>query len=161
MNGPLFPDGSFDYIPIPDGHDLDPRTYGNSTGRHGRKLVEYFPDSRRDRMADKSIHFDPEFSTFTYGDPTTLKSGLQRLSPGDLLVFYCGLAGWGWESNPALYIMGYFEVERAGLATDFSPGDLKKLFAQNFHVRHKSVFCHQRERLVLVKGKKDIPVTQY
>lgn len=152
MNGPLLPGDSFDYVPIPDGHDLDPRTYGNTTGRHGRKLIEYFPVSYRGRMEGQSIHFDPEFSTFTYGDPTGPKAGLRRLQPGDLLVFYCGLAGWGRASAPALYIMGYFEVEKAGLATDFSTKELKEVFSENFHVRHRSVFREQRDRLVLVKG---------
>jgi hypothetical protein len=155
INGPLFPDGSFDYVPIPDGHDLDSRTYGNSTGRHGRKLIEYFPKSFRGRMADQSIHFDPEFATFTYGDPTQPKAGLRRLQPGDMLVFYCGLAGWGWASDAALYIMAYFEVEKAGLAKDFSIRELKDLCAENFHVRHRRVFREQRERLVLVKGNRN------
>ena len=154
INGPLFRDGSFEYVPIPDGHELDPRTYGSTTGRHGRKLIEYFPEPLRGRMADQSIHFDPEFSTFTYGDPTQPKAGLRRLQPGDLLVFYCGLAGWGWASAPALYIMGYFEIEKAGLATDFSTRELKECFAENFHVRHRSVFREQRDRLVLVKGNR-------
>jgi hypothetical protein len=152
MNGPLFRNGSFDYVPIPDGYDIDQRTYGNSTGRHGRRLVEYFPEVRRERMDSQSIHFDPEFATFTYGDPTQPKAGLRRLQPGDLLVFYCGLAGWGWTADPALYIIGYFEIEMAGLAADFSNTKLKESFAENFHVRHRRVFREQRDWLVLVKG---------
>jgi hypothetical protein len=152
INGPLFPDGSFEYIPIPDGYDLDPRTYGNSTGRHRRRLIEYFPENLQGRVADQSMHVDPEFATFTYGDPTQPKAGLSRLQPGDLLVFYCGLAGWGWTATPALYIMGYFEIEKAGLATDFSTSELKESFAENFHVRHRRVFREQRDWLILVKG---------
>ncbi|MFH1718423.1 MAG: hypothetical protein ABIF19_13800 [Planctomycetota bacterium] len=48
--------------------------------------------------------------------------------------------------------MGYFEVETAGKACDFSPDDLKRIFVWNFHVRHPSVYDRQKERLVLVKG---------
>ena len=72
----------------------------------------------------------PEFESFTYGDPTAPKAGLRRLQPGDLLVFYCGLEGCGFASKPALYLMGFFEVERAGRATDFTKAELKRLLSQ-------------------------------
>jgi hypothetical protein len=36
ISGPLFTDGTFEFIPIPDGHGTDDRTYGNTWGRHGR-----------------------------------------------------------------------------------------------------------------------------
>ena len=48
IHGPLFADGTFEYIPIPDGHAIDERTYGNTAGRHGRNLIDYFPLSMRD-----------------------------------------------------------------------------------------------------------------
>jgi hypothetical protein len=152
IQGPLFQDGTFEYIPIPDYSGKDERTYGNVTGRHGRKLVEYFPASRRAGMVNQPIHFDPEFATFTYGDPTTPKAGLRRLQQGDMLVFYCGLEGWGFNSPPALYLMGYFEVSAAGLATDFSANEIETLFSDNFHVRHHSIYERQKESLILVKG---------
>ncbi len=152
MHGPLFRDGSFEYIPIPDGFGVDSRTYGNTAGRHGSPLIDYFPVSRQPKMRDQSIHLDPEFTTFTYGDPTRPKSGLRRLGPGDMLVFYCGLAGWEVRSEPALYLMGYFEVSEAGKAIDFSRNDLQALFGENFHVRHSSVYQAQASDLVLVKG---------
>src|SRR5206468_7575922 len=102
VQGPLYPDNTFGYVPIPDGGNVDPRKYGNTLDeRHGRRLVEYFPLSRQPNMAKQSIHFDPEFKTFTYGDPNTLKARLRHLEPGDLLVFYCGLEGWNFKSDPA------------------------------------------------------------
>jgi len=152
IHGPLFADGTFEYIPIPDGHAVDERTYGNTLGRHGRKLIDYFPAGMRDRMADQPMHVDPEFQTFTYGDPTGPKAGLRHLKPGDLLVFYCGLRGWGLTAEPALYLMGFFEIERAGRATDFTKAELNRLFSCNFHVRHRRVLQRQRKSLVLVKG---------
>jgi Nucleotide modification associated domain 3 len=151
-HGPLFEDGSFEFIPIPDSNGTDPRTYGNTVGRKGSKLVEYFPKSRYAKIRDLSIHADPEFDTFTYGDPTSPKAGLRRLDEGDMLVFYCGLKGWDFHSDPALYLIGYFEVLAAGKAEDFSPNEIQDLFSENFHVRHKEVFEKQRDRLVLVKG---------
>jgi hypothetical protein len=155
IHGPLFHDGSFEYIPIPDsfgGLGVDERTYGNTIGLKGRKLVEYFPESRRVEMANRSIHFDPEFFTFTYGDPTSPKAGLRHLEKGDMLIFYCGLKGWDIISEPALYLMGYFEVLMAGKPDDFCDQDTHRLFANNFHVRHQQVFDRQRAELVLVKG---------
>ena len=98
------------------------------------------------------MHVDPEFETFTYGDPTPPKAGLRHLEQGDLLVFYAGLEGWQFDSPPALYIIGYFNVSTAGRAADFSRADLKSLFGENFHVRHRRVFREQKEALVLVKG---------
>ena len=152
IHGPLFADGSFELIPIPDGFGVDSRTYGNTMGRRGRRFVDYFPATQRSQMDGRSMHVDPEFETFTYGDPTPPKQGLRRLQNGDFLVFYAGLSGWDFESSPALYIVGFFEVERAGLAPGFSAGELERLFGANFHVRHRGVFKQQRGKLVLVKG---------
>ena len=152
IHGPLFHDGTFDYIPIPDGFGIDERTYGNTTGLKQRKLVEYFPEPRRVAMAGRSIHFDPEFSTFTYGDPTSPKAGLRHLTKGDMLIFYCGLEGWDYTSDPALYLMGYFEVLAAGKPDLLGDPQTRLLFANNFHVRHRRVFDQQRTKLVLIKG---------
>jgi len=152
--GPLFSDGGFEYIPIPDqfrGSGVDKRTYGNTMGRR-RRLLDYFPVSRQDNLADKSIHFDPEFETFTYGDPSALKSGLRHLTPGDFLVFYAGLKPDRARAEAALYIIGYFIVAKAGRASDFSKSELRRDFGRNFHVMHRGVFRDQKKRLVLVKG---------
>jgi hypothetical protein len=152
IQGPLFSDGSFDYVPIPDASGTDERTYGNTSGVKRRKLVEYFPERCRAAMARRSIHFDPEFASFTYGDPTPPKAGLRHLEKGDMLVFYCGLEGWDHKSDPALYLMGYFEVLAAGRPENFSDRRVQALFAKNFHVRHLRVFERQKAELVLVKG---------
>ncbi len=155
IHGPLFSDGSFEYIPIPDnfrGKGVDTRTYGNIRGREGRTLVDYFPEARRERFSEQSVHFDPEFETFTYGDPTPPKASLRRLTEGSLLVFYAGLKGWGFDCAAALYIIGYFEVAQAAFATSFSQADLAGMFRNNFHVMHGEIFEDQKDRLLLVKG---------
>jgi len=152
IHGPLFQDGTFEYIPIPDGFGKDERTYGNTTGKQGKKLVEYFPEARKTKVANQSIHFDPEFATFTYGDPTLPKAGLRRLQQGDMLIFYCGLEGWGFKSWPALYLMGYFEVLAAGRASDFSANELEILFRENYHVKHRDIYERQKRELILIKG---------
>ena len=155
IHGPLFKDSSFELIPIPDGFQktgVSIQTYGNTAGRHGRKLIQYFPEPLHNSRHHTPIHLDPDFETFTYGDPVVLKSRLRKLEKGDLLVFYAGLEGWGFESEPALYIIGYFEIAKAGIATSFSKTELKRDFGRTFHVRHKTVFEDQKNRLVLVKG---------
>jgi hypothetical protein len=153
IHAPLFQDGTFEYIPIPDQEGVDERTYGNTIGRHGRLLLDYFPtEYRRSQMANRRIHFDPEFETFTYGDPTPSKDKLTTLQPGDMLIFYCGLEGWNFACEPALYLMGYFEIQVAARAADLDPEKLEELFSLNFHVRHTAVFDQQRNRLALIKG---------
>ena len=153
MHGPLFKDGSFDYVPIPDEPYPGAPTYGNAIGIAGRRLIEYFPEQRREKMQRQAIHWDPEFETFTYGDPTPPKAGLRRLSPGDLLVFYCGLEGWDFQCDPALYLLGYFRIELAGKALDFEWDKIKNLFGQNAHViRAGSRKALLEEDPVLVKG---------
>ncbi len=102
MHSPLMADGSFEFISIPDGLQLDERTYGNTTGRSGRALIEYFPVRRQPAMTHQAMHVDSEFDTFTYGDPTPPKARLRFLSSGDMLAFYCGLQSWDTPVPPAL-----------------------------------------------------------
>jgi hypothetical protein len=158
IQGPLFEDGTFEFICIPDNKRVSIHTYGNMVGSDGTPLAGYFPESRRKTMAKQHVHVDPEFETFTYGDPTTPKRSLRHLQPGDFLVFYCGLQEWdsekGWngDGRPALYLAGYFEVALAGMAADFGKNVLKREFGQNFHVRYPPVYKRQKDDLVLVKG---------
>ena len=158
IQGPFFKDGTFEFICIPDRKRVSVHTYGNMVGISGRKLVDFFPESRRKVMAEQHVHVDPEWETFTYGDPTTPKRSLRHLQPGDFLAFYCGLQEWnavdGWNGDrrPALYLAGFFEVALAGMAGDFNKKVLKSEFGKNFHVRYPSVFEQQKEDLVLVKG---------
>src|SRR5438067_11578167 len=105
IQGPLFRDGSFEFICIPDRKGADPRTHGSTFAANGCALVEYFPAGARSRMARQSIHVDPEFVTYTYGDPTPPKAGLRRLSKGDILIFYAGLEGYDFDRPPALYLI--------------------------------------------------------
>src|SRR5579864_4431841 len=85
IQGPLLDNGEFEYIPIPDqyrGRGVNSRTYGNTLGRSGKALIEYFPRAWQKRLKDQPIHDDPEFDTFTYGDPTPPKRGLRHLERG-------------------------------------------------------------------------------
>jgi hypothetical protein len=109
-------------------------------------------------MARQPVHVDPEWETFTYGDPTIPKRSLRYLRPGDFLVFYCGLqewdadSGWNRDHRPALYLAGYFEVALAGMAGDFDRMVLRENFANNAHVRCPTDFEQDKYDLVLIKG---------
>lgn len=149
---PLFRDGTFEYIPIFDRKDVDSCTYGSVRDRHGQPLSEYFPEERRSEVRSQPMHLDPEFRTFTYGDPTRTKSRLRNLSARDLLVFYAGLRPYDYAGESAMYIIGYFRVEVAGLASGMDEKTLLALFGTNFHVRNSSILAEQRDRLVLVRG---------
>jgi hypothetical protein len=158
IQGPLFEDGTFEFICIPDNKRVSIHTYGNMVGRSGKPMVGFFPESRRKLMAVQTVHVDPDWETCTYGDPTLPKRSLRHLQPGDFLVFYCGLQEWdaerGWNGDrrPALYLAGYFEVALAGMARDFDKKVVRETFGQNFHVRYPAVFKRQQDALVLVKG---------
>lgn len=153
IQGPLFDDGSFEFIWMPDRTQADSRTYGNTIGqRSGKALIEFFPLRLRAAMAGQAIHVDPEFETYSYGDPTTPKAGLRRLKAGDLLVFYAGLRGSDHQCRPALYLVGYFEVSLAGRADDLGDEVVRLEFAANFHVRHPAVYERDKGRLLLIKG---------
>ena len=71
------------------------------------------------------------------------------------MIFYCGLEGWDYKSEPALYLMGYFEISAAGYASGFTPVQIQELFGDNFHVRHRSIYEQQKNNLVLVKGSRN------
>ncbi len=71
---PIFSDGTFEYIPISEGDPFteENRTYENTIGVTGKPLSTYLPK----KIKNKIMHYDPEFETFTYGDPTSVKSML-------------------------------------------------------------------------------------
>jgi Nucleotide modification associated domain 3 len=158
IQGPLFKDGTFEFVCIPDRHGVSVHTYGNSTGRYGRPFTTYFAAPQQTTMACQHVHVDPEFETFTYGDPTLPKRSLRTLESGDVLAFYAGLqrwdekAGWNISERPGLYLVGYFAVSHAGMALDFTNAVRRAEFGSNFHVRYKSVYERQKAELVLVKG---------
>jgi hypothetical protein len=156
IHGPLFKDDTFEFIPIMDDKGVDERTYANTDGQRNpnRRLIEYFPQNLQDRMRGQRMHVDPEFKTFTYGDPTRPKRRLRDLKQGDMLVFYCSLKRWPHGAEHALYLIGYFEVEVAGFAADLEKNgyNVEEIFARNFHVMHKEVYKKEKSELVMVKG---------
>lgn len=126
--GPVWEDGRFEYIPVPeidtesDGEkpkdylegEQDENTYGTSRGdRLDALLSEWIPKSKKCIFEKIATHYDPNFRECTYGDVYTPK-GQQcaELGPGDLLVFCASQTYYGKnEDNHGLFIIGYFTVK--------------------------------------------------
>ncbi|GAA0528335.1 hypothetical protein SAMN04488066_11371 [Halorubrum aquaticum] len=114
FRGPVYPDGSFAYVPIPESEATLPR----DRFPVDEPLPTYadldVPFALPDPLRDRPVHMDPEFPGVhgrehaTYGDPYAVKAGpIAELEPGDWLLFYATLslrpAGWGGPgTDPAV-----------------------------------------------------------
>lgn len=149
---PIFEDGSFEYIPISEGdsRSKEDRTYKNTVGRSGKPLSAFLPKS----IEDRTMHFDPEFVTFTYGDPTSKRRFLLKLERGDLFVFYAGLRPYqNGKYKTALYIIGYFLVDKVIDFNKLSKEEIKeryKKYPNNAHLKRS----YDTTDLVIVVGDK-------
>jgi len=159
--GPLFEDGSFDLICIPEyeyqGIIEEPRNYSNCQGNASNKQwIEYVTNRLKQKLVSQMVHFDPEFETFTYGDPGRTRKKLGELQPGDFVVFYAGLESK--EGLRACYIVGYFEISLS-ISVDQTNGvraNFLNEFSNNFHVMHEKVFQNDiKKKLKLIKGSKN------
>lgn len=149
--GPIFEDGTFEYIPMSESfQSKEHRTYRSTTGRCGHPLSTYLPRE----IENKIIHFDPEFETFTYGDPTLKRKYLLKLEKDDLLVFYAGLTPFKNDRyKEALYVIGYFTIEYVVDFNQLSEPEMEKcyqLHSNNAHLKR----IDYPEDLVIVIGIK-------
>jgi Nucleotide modification associated domain 3 len=150
---PIFEDGSFEYIPIPevDPDSNESRTYENTKGRKGQPLAYYLPS----RVKDSCMHFDPEFETFTYGDPTSKRKFLLKLDKDDLLVFYAGLTPFmNTKYEEALYIIGYFTIDQIidfNQLTETEADEIAQRYQNNAHIKRSIDY----QDLVIVVGNKE------
>lgn len=143
FRAPIYRDGSFVYIPIPEHYDVtelvNPITY-KELG-----VGNYLPEkiSKYD-----FAHYDPEFITFTYGHKKRYGDVLKQLKKGDILLFFATLEysddktverkneispTWG------AYIIGYFVVERILTYNEFTerPHEILDEISYNAHLRRR------------------------
>lgn len=150
---PIFEDGSFEYIPIPedDPNSTEFRTYHNTLGRNGKPLSDYVPL----KIRDEAMHFDPEFDTFTYGDLAAKGKFLLKLDKEDLLVFYAGLTPYENEVYPdGLYLIGYFIVDEVINFNELTDVELERysdIFFNNAHIKRE----RDSTDLVIVSGSEN------
>ena len=140
---PVFPDRTFEFIPIPEDREVqylhgskykDLRSYYNPTD----DLSLYIPDN----FQDTTMHNDPEFDTFTYGDNCDVNpraSALRQVSRGDFLLFISRLQKWNEASatnNFGFYFIGYMHVDQiVNSVINTMDSSLMKRFSVNAHVR--------------------------
>lgn len=144
---PRFADGTFEYVPIPEFSEVGEGrgvTYADVPARCGMPLTSYV-------RSHSYTHYDPEFETYTYGEPSEPKrSQLLRLEPDDYLVFYAGFQGPG-ISPGTCFVIGYFQVNQvhqAPIDCTWPPASLAHLH-RNAHFRRKN----PEKTLVVVEGK--------
>ena len=139
---PIFSDGSFEYIPIPEGTSIEKRTYGNTEGTSGKLLSTFVPKNYK----DIKLHYDPEFKTYTYGDPTGAPktTAMRDLEKGDILAFSAGLKPYDSDHyEEGIYLIGYFTVEKI---VDFMKMEEKEMddayekYNKNAHSKRKAAY---------------------
>lgn len=151
---PVFPDMTYEYIPIyhrniKETEINEKRTYSMILGSNKKLLVEYLPV----KLKDQIVHLDPEFKTYTYGDPTrTKRAALKKLEKNDLLIFYLG--GKKQDSfEVGCFIFGYFVVDKV-IDWDVTPEDKKKGIEMEFKNNAHMISSKSRNKLVMIMGKK-------
>jgi Nucleotide modification associated domain 3 len=146
--GPIFRDGAFEYIPIPETAPSRCRlTYASLPGRRVPSLALVLPR----RLADRLPHIDPDFDAWTYGDAAPRKRRqLLHLSLGDLLLFYAGLAPVPPNDRPRLFAIGSLRVRRVHdlRARDLARLDLRRRFGGTSHFMRRV----PDQELALVEG---------
>ena len=180
INGPIFPDESFEFIPIPENpnNTTETRTYSTlkaNNVKHGSFMSDFVPSDIQDYL----IHFDPDFENFTYADPSDMKKSkrggmLKKLSMGDYIFFVASLVPFkksAYANNDrkeickyqkgkmAKYIIGYFEIKNI-LQFEKTRNELKPL-DDTIHqsildqVKHNSHSKRNYDAFLVAIGKKD------
>ena len=143
VRSPLFPDGSFELLPIPEERERWAPTlpaYARIPcwNDPSESLGRYVPDRYRGTL----VHDDPEFRTFTYGDNPNRSpraTGLRRCGPGDYLFFLARLSlhdGTQFIGSPGFFLIGFFLVKDVLRdVTEYPHGEDFARFGANAHVR--------------------------
>lgn len=140
LRSPLFSDGTFEFIPIPDpflNHNSIAVRYCQLRAYNGIKITELVKEKNHNEFT----HYDPEFETYTYGDYPNISpraANLSKLSLDDFIFFFARLVLWKngkFTKDASFYLIGFFEIENIYKNIDKRPPDnvLKKI-KNNAHV---------------------------
>lgn len=143
FRGPIYGDGRFEYVPIPESAPLRP---GAEVPTYGELDLSIDVGD----VADAAVHLDPTFAgahgceRYTYGDPHGVKARpLSALSAGDWVFFYATLTTSGepaeWMAPEwGAYLVGAFRLARDPIA-DAELGTLtaaeRAVFENNAHLK--------------------------
>ena len=138
LRSPLFNDGTFEFVPIPDDKIEGLPTYASFKTSGGVAASEFIPRS----FLNKTMHDDPEFLTHTFGDrPENAPrvANLKRLVNGDSILFLARLVEWkgrrSWGKG-GFFLIGELVldgiVKKADLAAN---SQLVNIVRNNAHVK--------------------------
>lgn len=173
--GPLYDDGTFEYVPIPEktSETTETETLGSWEFRYDDRTAADLATRIRprpvrdpdlvvsdDELAAWPLHRDPNFAALSYGEHRS--SGyvgrLQELEPGDVVGFYAGLRRPDGE-RAHRYLIGYLTVDRVDVVRpDASAAERRRLLERhpdNAHAkRSRDGRCYLAEKpVVLVDGR--------
>jgi len=145
VRGPVHPDGSFEFVPIPE----DAPTAEQVPTYADLSLETDLPDE----AAGAPVHLDPEFAEYpeceryTYGDPFGVKARpLLDLREGDYALFYATLTTRGEPDREWIapdwgaYLVGQFRLARDPVPGDAYadlPASERATFENNAHVKRE------------------------
>ena len=177
INGPIFSNNKFEFIPIRDGkNSTEKRTYSTipvKNKRFGKTLADFIPGD----VKDKIVHYDPDFENFTYSDPLNSMRGkmLEKLEAKDYIFFIASLAPFekkayhkniririsrSQKGKMAKCIIGYFKIAKI-LSLEKNNDALKVLESKNSiskyysQIKHNAHYKRVKDRFTIVIGKKD------
>lgn len=158
FRGPVYPDGSFEYVPIPE---REPIADSQAAPTYADLDLEFdVPAS----LHNRHVHHDPAFAgihgadRYTYGDEHGVKAGpISRLTADDWLFFYATLsshatpdtvpddpghppAALSWLSSDwGTYLIGCFRIHRVVTGEEYAAlsEDARSVFAGNAHLNRE------------------------
>jgi hypothetical protein len=142
LQSPRFPDGRFEFIPIPELKEFQQASgfvrYNQLQcwNETNESLARYIPINR----ADLAVHTDPDFTALTYGDEcgrTSRAAALKQAQPGDILVFLARLADYRnglFTGQAGFYLVGFLEI--AEILKDIRAQPEPANFARYMHNAH-------------------------
>jgi len=127
--GPLFKDGTFRFVPIPESSPSKLTSTYNELG-----LGEWAPNP------ELHAHNDPEFETMTFGDyrfkkgkPNIRVANALKLRPQDFLFFFASLSKASdrrKRKTTGMFVIGFFEIREI---LPYQKAKLSTLTKKNVH----------------------------
>jgi hypothetical protein len=133
-NAPVNPGTlEFAYIPIPEDHKYKQIRPGYQRSyRPFRDVCKRFEAIFPEKLLERFVHLDPDFTYLTYGDENRKGDQIKDLVEDDIIAFYAGLRLPRSHLNSLLYaIIGLYVVEKVVPAADVRREDWDK----NAHTR--------------------------
>ena len=171
---PLYDDGRFEYVPIPEKTRAtdETATLGSwelrasddtaadlTTRIHPQPIGEADRTVTGEALASWPLHRDPNFEALTYGEHRTsgYVSRLRALEPGDVVGFYAGLRRPDGDRTHR-YLIGYFTVDRVDVVTpEMAPDEREAILAahpENAHAkRARDGDLYLGKPVVLIDGR--------